>query len=1061
MKIKRLFSVLKNEKASSSIIAILFATGIVGVSSLALLQYMGNISNVFITGNIEGGSEISFDIHLDVINNLRSLLVETRLEESDGEMTAQSIWGICSLLKQIDKEHGVENINLTLSANLSGQAKNSFSTQRWQNFFDQTRYDLLSNVSPCERMDPSFQSNYFSRCFRYIGLESETSNNTYVIARMVPKQFPDFSNINLNQSTTLDIKEVIFELQVIVGIEMPDAEASIKQFRYNSMIWSNDVVECTVQVHGKWTNVQLSGTGTGRLSNHLVVNDSAYQPPGQCSEVLFGEIPAEVIRGGKIVDGNISADHTKNASLSCRKNTYRCPGDSGDDSDYVDVIRFKIHTLNNYMGILHFNALNFTFLDSNGEEVDSLEDEKTNTLGVDVNNFRANVDLSPVEVLHVGQNRFRVQLKDGDSGTVAQLCKNACDDGIEYYPSFTMHLSGAPSRECNYRRDYMDDQYRLRCTACHSKMCHKVGLGVFGPIRDEVRNGDVILQGLTDEPLDGTIPECALKKSNMDYTIPNVSSGSGKCVALKVANLDSFKDFENANYELRSCSDSLPVLCFAYGHYIPAIHISSPNNNDDDVVDDNIFKGRFSQAQKACYEMGRELIQKNSMVRYFKRFWPGISLIDDATLISNLSDLGLPQSSAYSDHFEYVNNTNRGLFIVPTYQINTLSNWLTADSLSSSHLKIFISNSYNRLWVAMEKDAGGQIIGSIPQATVAKSPFSVFNRKEFPSRALILKDSNTISDTNTDTILTHNLRYKGVYNVNSTSKHRVLCRKKGSAGEFRLTDNTTTVAGAPAACRGLGSSYYFIPPLSSLEWVKALSILNSNDKMYPFPNPGDFSDDNYQPSLPVPFPKAWVGLSKKSSSAPGDSNADWRLSKAHFPDADSIFRPDALLPTTGSPDYIGVIDYKGKPVVPDHRALANFDRSLYKKVCVTDNGGDQLTVESPVKMADSCEGRARAVTGEDISKFKSIKFMSEWVEQNTLGNFVIDETILGEAQTLSKNKICKDTCASDKNTCTNSCSRIGGQEQQKTCKQGCDNTERECQRNCDNSYDIKSISFSI
>ena len=94
------------------------------------------------------------------------------------------------------------------------------------------------------------------------------------------------------------------------------------------------------------------------------------------------------------------------------------------------------------------------------------------------------------------------------------------------------------------------------------------------------------------------------KKTTTSYDLPSISSGTGDCVAMAATDLDSFKNFSSAQYSFQSCSTSLPVLCFAYGHYLPAMTISSPGS------DPSIVTSNFEGAQEACYKMGRELIEK-------------------------------------------------------------------------------------------------------------------------------------------------------------------------------------------------------------------------------------------------------------------------------------------------------------------------------------------------------------------------------------------------------------------------------------------------------------------
>ena len=46
------------------------------------------------------------------------------------------------------------------------------------------------------------------------------------------------------------------------GVTHSAQEGQAAPQKYYSMAWSNEIVECDVQVRGQWTNVQFAGTGT-------------------------------------------------------------------------------------------------------------------------------------------------------------------------------------------------------------------------------------------------------------------------------------------------------------------------------------------------------------------------------------------------------------------------------------------------------------------------------------------------------------------------------------------------------------------------------------------------------------------------------------------------------------------------------------------------------------------------------------------------------------------------------------------------------------------------------
>ena len=970
---------LKSQKGS--IISILVSIGVLGASSAALVRYMSGSVNVLHTEVAK--NEQALDIHSKVINNLNRLLAESAIDKS-GERQTYNRWGICSLLQPVNKSHGVSAMSLKISSNLPTQAgQETFSKERWEFFFDKSEYSLLSDDRPCNAMDSSFQSGYFSRCFQYKGA-MDIGGDVYVIARIVPKKIPVFSAINLSPGETLDVKSIIFELQTMVGVQNVNNEIRSSS-RYYSMIWSTDTKECHVQVDGQWTAVQFAGTGVGRLSNRLVINNALYGPNVQCeSNIQFGEIRPNVIRSGHILEnGSIAADHKKNARVSCKKKVYRCPGESGEDSDYIDLIEFSTSVFNDSGSMLQLNSVDFTVVDEASNEVDSSQDGKLNTLNMDVRTggrtFLANTDLSslvPIPAINTGSQRILFQLRDKAPGSLADLCDNVCS-GSRYYPAMTMNFTNLSSSDCDYSNVYSEEENRFRCTVCHSKMCLKVGLGTFGSISTEDN-----IQGLTDEPLDGHIPECALKKTSTKYALPDVSDGTGNCVTLSVTGVDSFKKFVGAKYNFKNCDSSLPVLCFAFGHYLPAM---VPRQNSAPTV----FTGSFSSAQSACYRMGREIITRKNLAEFFKSYWPEIAGIPNASVIDNL-----PGDSTV---FDYINNAARGIFIVPSYNVSVISDWLNKGP--NSHLEKLISK-YKEIWVAVEKDGGNQLIGSIPEATVADSPFAVFFRKELPSRPVLLTDTADISRTGSDTVLINNIRYKGVYNVSAGKSLRpALCKKQ--AGNLVLSENTS-LSKAPDACRKKAAVFH--PPLTSMEWVKALTMLNPNDEMYPFPNPGDLSAEDYQPSLSIPSPTAWVALSRKNI---GSTAKDWRLSTVYFPE-NSVFRTESI---PNKSDYIGLINYQGVPVRLSelHKFVggglwSGFKNSIHK-ACITTQSNGQVTILPPVSKSSSCGSKNQEVTKDILKNYlKSILFASQWVKRNQSGFYLIDSDLFEKVKEEEKRR---------------------------------------------------------
>ena len=119
---------------------------------------------------------------------------------------------------------------------------------------------------------------------------------------------------------------------------------------------------------------------------------------------------------------------------------------------------------------------------------------------------------------------------------------------------------------------------------------------------------------------------------------------------------------------------------------------------------------------------------------------------------------------------------------------------------------------------------------------------------------------------------------------------------------------------------------------------------------------------------------------------------------------------------------MGIIDYKGKPVMPtiDLSTFLNFDFSVYQKACFTDEGNDQVALESSVAANGSCGSGQTEVTKDNL-KITSIRFMADWVEENTSGEFIVDGTLIEQAVTQAKNVQCKTECESAKSSCDSGC----------------------------------------
>ena len=321
-------------KKGSALIAQLIALGIMSISGVVLYSYMKGASEQ--TQNVAQSQSITFNIHSHVLSQMQALLISTNIDKSGTEIK-QKTEGICSLLKPPKKAAGVELIQLEIGSNLSTAAQASLSADRWAVFFDKSEYALSSDDRPCKAMYPQFQSNEFSRCFQYVGKSQDTANEVYVVARIVPRSFPDFSLIDRKKPQTLDAKTVLFELQSYIQVFEGNKNTRDPTKQYG-LIWANAVTECHVKSinTNKLVVVQFSGSGPGRLSRNIVINSSFFIDPKTCSDLEFMDIAPHTRVSHTVQNGEVGLKNIR-VRMACRKKEFHCKNKSGS-SEYNPVI---------------------------------------------------------------------------------------------------------------------------------------------------------------------------------------------------------------------------------------------------------------------------------------------------------------------------------------------------------------------------------------------------------------------------------------------------------------------------------------------------------------------------------------------------------------------------------------------------------------------------------------------------------------------------------------------------------------------------------------------------
>ena len=1031
-------------KKGSALVSTLVAAGLLSVSGIALFKYMDNFKKT----TVNTVERVSVDplLRTLIINGLKAMLVEKTVNPA-GETTSENKYGICSFLKAPRLSHGVTKIKLAFSD------KTSFSLSRWKRFFPPSQWEV-ADASHCQNIIPSFSEGPFSKCFKNI----ETPDHiTYAAAEIVLRQFPSLEEIDVNSSTIFDLNKVIFQLKTAVSVysaddsvltqqnQIPDElppEAGTSYISYQSdIVWSDAVGECHIMASdGHWTVVKMSATGPGTDLVHHVINSLNYSYSADCdSQLNIFSINDSVVQVGQYNNLQLSSITNLNARVACTKNKFSCKQvikkESLDPKSY-DSFEFSFDLFNRSSSFIPITNFNVT-LKKGENELDGTSNEKLDLVPTSfyhsndlLTAIDANTDIEDYNISR-GTQGIKVLADNTDPPhKVASYCHNICqnykpkDSNTYVYPVVNIHEQVIDSESCVFTKDYSDDPgNRVHCIVCHTKACHRFGLGTFGPLDDETHTVTVLnkletqatVYGLSDEPLDGQVPECISKYEYKPDTrkIPSKVKGSGgspvgdpQCIAMKINGNDpaSFQKFKDNEYKSISCDTKLPVLCFVRGQYLPALK----NTHQTQDLPAQVVLSSFENASKTCFELGQEVgLYYNlgtSLALAYQVEFNDLNLLNKVaktlsvipTLTGSFASFNLEDSSS-NLMYNYINNAARGMFLAPS-----------AYSASSQTTKEVINiitaatkNGHDKVWTAMEWDAEGLVVASPPWAPVAVDDrFSLFHdkRQSKGHRLVLLKDTNFKSKISSKYLaLTYNILWKGLVPRPKETQLPFVC--KNNLGMFFKTTSQGPLSRGPQICKNAGG--LFVPPESGLDWAKLMLELNPNDDYYPFPDPGITDNPDGTPqnmvsgsflySKQVSAPMAWVALESRvleGNTKEGPRAKDLRLYKGHFkfnpePDPDkfsksvflktekneiidTIFNSNNLKgkhKVTYDKNPIGIITAGGlvpkdKPGTPSTSLLGKFF-SLFKL------GKDTLTV-------DNVGSKKKKKLSKDFNKYKQV-----------------------------------------------------------------------------------------
>ncbi len=671
----------------------------------------------------------------------------------------------------------------------------------------------------------------------------------------------------------LDAKEVSFKIVSKVttfppGQSRPDTSSGVPSTEEaESIFWSGDASACDKSINGKWYRLAASGSGRGDPTGRTIFNDSSFDTKNE--PVLDGAWEKRQVQAGVFESGLVKTNPEQNIELSCNETRFTCSNEDNSQRVFEENVQGVFSLTYNDKTNSLTKTSNIRFVPSlafSSPEKGSFKAEKDNLDLVLDDVFFAysqqdgeyksdfkdekNQALKPQSLRARGGNHnLEFSIKEKNIG----LCSKVCAAGNDsYYPTieYTLPDFKDPRNDKNVFSGTIPSTSPVGCTVCYMKGCKRFGLKTFGPHKGA---RGVIAQ--PDEPLDGTIPECAVK-SNADVHALTVkldnykaSEGTGSCIKAKVDSQESGV----FSFRRASCSESLPVMCFAYGKFTLAKKVSSTGSSYENLSQ--------SAASNRCYQMGSETLDKAKLVALIGQSYEDKETAKKVTAVVN--------SISGSNTTTIINNANQGIFLAPqsSRQLKFAAEWL--GDRHSTKLKDYF-------WVGLRVDSMGNPFADFPWMqsishtdNSSNKQYSVFFNTE-SQLAVVRHDKNLSnifsSERNRDlglakptgadagALLGHHVRYKGLIPVRSEQsvEFSFLCRGKSNPHEFFVTkDKSKQQSDGPSLCAK--NSGWFLPPVTPLQWAKAFHLVQANHYNYSFPDPEGLASF------------AWVALSGDGS----------------------------------------------------------------------------------------------------------------------------------------------------------------------------------------------------
>ena len=859
-----LLQFLGNQRGS--LVGVLMATGILGVGITGLITYFQHFHKT----TTQTAEQINFNPQFlgAVLGNMKSLLMDAQKNTNH-----ISNHGICALVKSdsVKLKKGVEAISLDITK-LNGTPNpldwNKFfpgppPNGEWKKVLPA---DTVA-IGKCQEVERTFTAtSNLMKCFDYTG-DRERANKIYVVAQILPKEFP--SSADATSNNNLDAGKSIFHLKASLGvIPLEDDSGSTGKIAYintrSDILWANDAGSCVItesctvdadcsQVGATCVTsvcspqspkiVRLSVSNMVGTADEGILNAQLElgNADASCGDGLtIGELKPYATQGGKLETGtNWSVkDENSPVYMACVMKKFRCKSHTitSIDTFFDEGMHFTFQMDNDTGRSVTITKMNPTLQGPGASDYPAFAvyslapdhpfeviqggaaDGKFRKIGSTIYPdppFKDDPGDKLILNIPPGGGQFKVMMRGnedcvnpGDHCTVFKVCDGVCQSSQNWYPQVQITIDDPKLGTCSLPvKSYSANN--IECISCFAKSCHRMGQGTVGKRAD-----------IPDEALDSQLPECRAAGAGADHTNSrkiassntfqnntnqNTANNSGGCIALNLggnpSNIDG--EFKSKTFEQKSCTTSYPVLCFANGRYQPA---TKWNSSTQAYVLNEVV---YDQAQRACYEMGKEVIDKNRLRKYMK---------DTGGTGDYNSDI------CSGSNCEFVNNATRGMFFLPTYDIGTV------------HNKNLLTGK-NFIWVAAELDRGGLVVAAPLKADIATGStdkYALFNNKDSSENyepVLLEETAPSAGGTSDPYVLVYSVRYKGLIKRPKATSLKFVCQKSSDA-TFFLTSaahtfcNGSTLNG-PEKCAN--EDGFFVPPESALDYSRAMMLLKNTN----------------------------------------------------------------------------------------------------------------------------------------------------------------------------------------------------------------------------------------